>query len=235
MSERFAIYFAPAAANPLWRRATEWLGRDPASNAAFDTDIAGLPRQRLTDLTVSARRYGFHATLKAPLALAEGTSRDALEAALDTFGRGRVPVPVGRLRLTLLDGFLALVPERQGEALTDFAGQVVVHFDHFRRPMTGAERQKRVAGGLSAYQIDLLDRHGYPYVMDQFLFHMTLTDRLAEADREAVLAAATQWFAPLLGEDVLLDRLALFHEPRPGAPFTREADFPLSVEVEVDA
>ncbi len=235
MSERFAIYYAPPASSALWARAAEWLGRDPATGAVFDTGVAGLPRDRLGAVTGSARRYGFHATIKAPMALAEGASRAALEDSLLGFGLQRRQVAIGPLKLALLDGFLALVPKRQSEGLTRLAGECVAHFEPFRRPMSEAERQRRVHGGLSAYQIGLLDHYGYPYVMDQFQFHMTLTDRLAESDREAVLPAAEAWFAPVLGKDVVLDRLSLFHEPEPGAAFVRTSDFPLSVEVQVDA
>lgn len=235
MPERFAIYFAPAIASPLWTRAAEWLGRDPASGKVFGDEVAGLHRDRLTKVTGSARRYGLHATLKAPMALAEGTSRAALEGALTTFALTHLQVSLGPLKLTLLDGFLALVPERQSEALTRFAGVCVAEFDRFRRPMSASEREKRIHSRLTAYQVGLLDHYGYPYVMDQFLFHMTLTDRLAAADREPVMAAAEEWFAPVVGRDVLLDRLSLFHEAEPGGPFMRLVDFPLSVEVKVDA
>lgn len=235
MPERFAIYFAPATRSPLWTRAARWLGRDPASGAVFDADIAGLRRDRLAEVTTAARRYGFHATIKAPMALAGGTSRAELEAALAAFCRRSPQVPIGRLRLTLLDGFLALVPERQGDALTEFAAECVAQFDRFRRPMSAAERERRIHGGLSASQVSLLDRYGYPYVMDQFVFHMTLSDRLATPDREPLLRAAGEWFAPLLGSEVVLDRLALFRQAGPGSPFMRLADFPLSVEEKVDA
>ena len=235
MSERFAIYYAPPASCALGARGAVGRGPDPATGAVFDTGVAGLPRDRLGAVTGSARRYGFHATIKAPMALAEGASRAALEDSLLGFGLQRRQVAIGPLKLALLDGFLALVPERQSEGLTRLAGECVAHFEPFRRPMSEAERQRRVHGGLSAYQIGLLDHYGYPYVMDQFQFHMTLTDRLAESDREAVLPAAEAWFAPVLGKDVVLDRLSLFHEPEPGAAFVRTSDFPLSVEVQVDA
>lgn len=235
MPERFAIYFAPAIASPLWARAVEWLGRDPATGTVFDADVAGLSRDRLAAAATSARRYGFHGTIKAPMALADGFSRAELEKALTAFGLRRRQVLIGRLKLTLLEGFLALVPERQSEALTQFAGECVTQFDRFRRPMSASEREKRTHSGLSAYQIGLLDHYGYPYVMDQFLFHMTLSDRLDAADIEPVMDAAQAWFAPVLGREVLLDRLSLFHEAAAGAPFMRLADFLLSVEVKVDA
>lgn len=235
MSERFAIYFAPATTSQLWGRASEWLGRDAASGDRFEANPERIGRDRLTAVTASARRYGFHATIKAPMALAEGTSRAELERELLDFGLRRKQVPVGRLELRLLDGFLALVPERQTEALTAFAGDCVAHFDRFRAPMSAAERDKRIHSGLKAYQIGLLDHYGYPYVMDQFLFHMTLSDRLGEADREPMMLAAREWFAPVIGPGVLLDRLSLFHQAEPGAPFKRLTDFPLSVEVKIDA
>jgi putative phosphonate metabolism protein len=235
MSERFAIYYAPATTHLLWSRAVEWLGRDPADGSLFAPAIGDLSRERLSELTVSARRYGFHATLKAPMELAEGTNRVELEQSLVAFGLKYKQVSIGRLKLTLLDGFLALVPEHQSEALTALAGECVAHFEPFRRPMGKAERERRIRSGLSAYQIALLDHYGYPYVMDQFLFHMTLSDRLDPADREPMMCAAQEWFGPVLGREVMLDRLSLFHEAGAGAPFMRLADFPLSVEVKVDA
>lgn len=235
MPERFAIYYAPAVTRPLWTRAAEWLGRDPATGAVFNRDIAGMSRDRLAANSISARRYGFHATIKAPMALADGTGRSELEDELTTFGLQHKQVPIGRFKLTLIEGFLALVPERQSEALTRLAGECVARFDRFRRPMSASERQRRIHSGLTAYQIGLVDHYGYPYVMDQFLFHMTLSDRLDPADRDPLMRAAAEWFGPLLGQQVLLDRLALFHQAEPDSPFMRLADFPLSVEVKVDA
>lgn len=235
MPERYAIYYAPAAASPLWLKAAEWLGRDAASGERLITQIGGLSRSRLEQLTSSARRYGFHATIKAPMALAEGTTRFELETALAEFAAQQRSVSLGRLELRLLDGFLALVPVRQSEALTAFAAECMSAFERFRRPMSVSERQRRNHGGLSARQLELLDRYGYPYVMEQFLFHMTLSDRLGPADREPVRRAADAWFSGQLGEEIVLDRLALFHEAAPGAPFMRIADFPLSMEVKVDA
>lgn len=235
MSERFAIYYAPATASPLWQRAAAWLGRDPATGARCEDDVAGLARGRLSALSAAARRYGFHATLKAPFALADGSSRDALEAALAQFVRRRRPVPVGRLRPALLDGFLALLPERQDAALTGFAADCVAAFEGFRRPMQAEERQRRHAGGLSPRQAELLERYGYPYVMEQFRFHMTLTDRLAEVDRDELAAAAASWFGPALEPPLAIERLVLFHQPAAGADFVRAADFPLAMEAAVDA
>ena len=83
------------------------------------------------------------------------------------------------------------------------------------------------AHGLTPRQEELLDAYGYPYVFDEFRFHMTLTDRLSPADYGEVLQAAQTWFGPVLDQEVTLDRLSLFHERENKQPFTRIADFAL--------
>ena len=76
-------------------------------------------------------------------------------------------------------------------------------------------------------QIELLDAYGYPYVFEEFRFHMTLSDRLSAEDAADIAQAATTWFAPVLEEPIVLDRLSLFQEPEAGKPFRRIADFKL--------
>jgi hypothetical protein len=133
--------------------------------------------------------------------------------------------------LTWLDGFLALVPASQSQALTDFAAKVVVDFDGFRAPLTPAERDRRRAAHLTARQNELVEQFGYPYVLEEFLFHMTLTDRLEARDRDSFRLAAESFFSPLLEDNLLLDRLVLFREAEPGAPFMRLRDYPLGGDV----
>jgi hypothetical protein len=236
MPERFALYYAPATTHPLWLKAAQWLDRDPTGATPVPAAIEGIAAEYRHRISRSARRYGFHATIKAPMLLAAGFGRPELEEELTAFAQKRPHVEIGQLVLRFIDGFLALVPAEQGKALTDFAGDVVAHFDRFRAPMTPGDREKRLRGGTyTAHQIDLLDRYGYPHVMDEFQFHMTLTDRLPAAERDAVLAAAAAWFAPVTAVPFMLDRLALFRETEAGAPFDRIADFPLSTKVSVDA
>lgn len=237
MSERFALYYAPAASDPLAQLAAKWLGRDPAGGqpvaAAPAGSISASERRRFTD---SARRYGFHATLKAPMRLRPGLRRADLEEELARFAARTAPTKIGRMVVRSLEGFVALVAESQSAELAALAFDVVAHFERFRAPLTVAERQRRIhEGRLNAGQVGLLDRFGYPYVGDAFQFHMTLTDRLAEGDLTRVLGVAETWFEPVLQRSHVLDRVALFHEPEPGAPFVRIADFPLTAEATVDA
>ncbi|KFL27616.1 hypothetical protein JP74_06885 [Devosia sp. 17-2-E-8] len=226
MTERYAIYYAPASNDPLWRLGCEWLGRDPAAGV-IDHRPPGIEAAELDSLTVSARRYGFHATMKAPMILAPGTDRAELEQALADFTRNHTAFDVGQPVLRLIDGFLALVLDPQPHRLTDFAGTCVTVFERFRAPMAADDRASRVSKGLSERQVALLDQYGYPYVLEQFRFHMTLSDRLPEAWKAPLTDLATDWFAPILMKPLQIDRLALFHQPEAGAAFTRLADFPL--------
>jgi putative phosphonate metabolism protein len=231
MSHRFAIYFAPAATTALWSRAAAWLGRDASTDQKSLPAPAELDTEVLHHATKSARRYGFHATVKAPMILREGTTRQGLEAALADFAESHRAVSVGAVEIRSLDGFLAIVPRLQPQALTDFVGLCVAHFEPFRAPMAASDRDGRVGKGLTARQIELLDQFGYPYVMEQFRFHMTLTDRLPAPERDIMLEAAQNWFAPAMPDELVLDRLSLFEEPQAGAPFVRVADYPLSTQV----
>jgi putative phosphonate metabolism protein len=227
MAERYAIYHAPVVTGSLWERASTWLGRDAATGDSFDGPVAGIERDRLLNLTQSANRYGFHATIKAPMALADGARPEDLRAALRTFAVSHEPVDMGPMTLALIDGFIALVPARQNEALQDFAAHVVEAFEPFRAPMSIKDRAARVAKGLTPRQEELLDGYGYPYVFEEFQLHMTLTDRLDATDRDELFEAATTWFGPLLEQNMMLDRLTLFEEPDRGRPFIRTAEFPL--------
>ncbi|MBI4920834.1 MAG: DUF1045 domain-containing protein [Devosia nanyangense] len=210
MTERFAIYFAPQRDSALATRAEAWLAQP-----------------QLQALTGSARKYGFHATLKAPMALKAGTDQHQLAAALAAFARNHAPVAMGRLEAGLIDGFLALTPVAQPQELIDFAAEVTTAFDDFRAPPGAEERARRLMAPLTDRQIELLDRYGYPYVFEQFQLHMTLTDRLPPERRDELVSAARDWFAAELALPIRLDRLVLFHEPEPGAAFCRLDDYVL--------
>lgn len=235
MSERYAIYYAPAADDPLWAKAAEWLGSDALTGETFAGPVAGVSRDELFGRSVSARRYGFHATIKPPMPLKSGTTQAELEDALAAFAAGTEPVAIGKIKLALLDGFIALIPATQSEELTDFSGEVVEAFEPYRAPLSPAERARRIEGrSFSPRQLELIDRYGYPYVFEQFQLHMTLTDRLPETERETYIRAAAEHFGPLAEAEMVLDRLVLFHEPEAGGPFVRLDDYVLTGESAYD-
>jgi putative phosphonate metabolism protein len=217
---RYAVYATPARYSGLADAAAAWLGRDAFSGGALrQPAVPGIDPDRLLAITADARRYGFHATLKPPFALAAGESEGALVAALKAFAATIAPIVVG-LRVGRIDGFLAIVPDGRPADLHRLADAAVTALDRFRAPAAPEETARRRAAGLSARQEANLLRWGYPYVLDEFRFHMTLSARLAGEEADRVEAAARAWFAPHLVAPVTLDTLALFVEPSAGAAFS---------------
>lgn len=208
--KRYALYYAPPPGT--WAEtAARWLGRDAVSGEARMQ-----PHLALAGLTASARRYGFHATLKAPFRLAEGSSEEDLLAAVEVFAAGIAPFSVEGLRVAVLDGFLALVPSGDASALDTFAAQVVVRFERFRAPLAAEDRARRRPEQLSERQRALLDTYGYPWVMEEFRFHMTLTDRLTPEQSARLQPLAEADFTPVLPRPLVLGALSVFAEDAEG-------------------
>ena len=143
------------------------------------------------------------------------------------FAAGTTTAVIPRLSLARFGGFFALVPGARAPGLNALADGVVTSFDAFRAPPTGAELARRNPGALTPRQRELLTTWGYPYVLDEFSFHLTLTDRIPRQQQPGVERALRDWFAPVLGADVPVGALALFTEHEPGAPFTLHAVHPL--------
>lgn len=225
---RYAIYYAPPSSSELAALARHWLGRD----AELDLDTGGamaLPEHGLDhqEITASARRYGFHATLKAPFALADPLDdRDLIRAVAET-ARNLVPVVLDGLKLKSIGGFYALVPVGDVTALNAFAFHLVQALDRFRKPAGAAELARRRKAGLTPGQEEMLAGWGYPYVGPEFRFHMTLTRRLNTDEAAKVEPVLQDMFAPVLNRPVTLGEIALFGDPGEGGPFSLIRRFPL--------
>ena len=218
---RWAIYFAPAAGTALHDFGSRWLGRDAASGAPVPQPaVPGLDPGRLAALTEDARRYGFHATLKAPFTLAATRSEAELRDAAAGFAGAIRAFPV-RLALHGIGGFLALMPLEPSPALHALADACVRAFQPYQAPLDEAELARRRRSPLTPRQDELLQAWGYPYVFDQFRFHMTLSARMADGpEREAFLAALTPLAAAATADPVPVDAIALFRQADRTAPFT---------------
>ncbi|MEO6839790.1 MAG: DUF1045 domain-containing protein [Bradyrhizobium sp.] len=210
---RYALYYAPAPRSELGRFGAHLLGYDAFSHKTlrFPVDI----EQALPDwgeLTQDPRKYGFHATLKAPFMLADGKTEAELLAACAEFAAMPRPIPVIAPIVSTIGDFIAIVPSQPSTELEELAADAVSRFDGFRAPLTAPDRARRNPDRLPPRQRDYLERWGYPYVMEEFRFHMTLTGRLQAERREAVLAILRQRFAALDMHSIAVDRLALFKQ-----------------------
>ena len=217
---RYALYFAPEPESPLAVLACGWIGRDPDSGRAVEhPDLDGLGALELASITGPARRYGFHATLKAPFRLAEGVTEQDLVAAVESFAARTPAFEIPSLVVGTLEGFVALVPGGPTPDLNAYANSVVEAFEPFRAELTERDIERRNPDSLSSSELKYLLRWGYPHVFDNFRFHMTLTTRLDQAEIGRVAAAAEAYFAPALSGPVPVTALSVFVEPEHGAPF----------------
>lgn len=230
MKPRYAIYFAPAPASPWWEFGTNWLGRDECLDIArAQQTMNGIEPTELHEITTEPRRYGFHATLKAPLRLRGNYSAADLTARLQTLAATLKPVPLGPTQAVALGNFVALMPTQVPNGLMALAASCVTELDGFRAPLSAADLRRRRVEHLDAREQELLQLFGYPYVLERYRFHLTLTGPLTRPTAQRVLQAVAQPVAQLNATaPLVLDRLCLFVEPAPGQPFQRVADMALS-------
>lgn len=229
MTARYALYFSPENPSPWWTFGAQWLGRDEQKNIALQRPAhAGLPAAELGHITVEPRRYGFHATLKAPFRLADGLGEGDLLKSTHALARRLEPLALGPMSLKKLDDFMALIPDSVPPGLQSLAGSCVVELDGLRAPMSQAELQKRQPHKLDGRGRALLALYGYPHVLERFRFHMTLTGPVNTPEVALVTLALTPDICRLNAESPLvLDRLCIFREAMPGQPFLRIVDIPL--------
>jgi putative phosphonate metabolism protein len=210
--DRYAIYYTPQGS--LAEAGAAWLGWDVArGQAAAHPEVAGLDVAALTE---TPRKYGLHATIKPPFVLAEGATADGLQSAFETLCTQLAPVTLDCLALTPLGRFLALTPEGDTAALNAMAAEVVRGLDAFRAPPAEADLARRRQANLTPVQEANLTKWGYPYVMEAFRFHITLTGKLLKGDLPQVTAALAPYIAPHLPQPFVLSSLTLVGQAEDG-------------------
>ncbi|KQT52790.1 MULTISPECIES: DUF1045 domain-containing protein [unclassified Aureimonas] len=211
---RVAIYATPPAGAALTRAAALWLGRD-----AFSGEPTREPDPAIDPLVAEPARYGFHATMRAPFRIADGFDLEDVDARLADFCASRPAVTLPAIELSAIGSFFALVPSAPSAPLADLEAALIEAFEPYRAGLTEAEIARRRPDRLSERQRAHLDAYGYPYVLEDFRFHMTLTGSVPEAERARVAPRLAERFAAFDGAPLVLSSLALFIEPSPGAPF----------------
>jgi putative phosphonate metabolism protein len=220
-ASRYAIYFVPPADSAIYRFGSSVLGYDcyTGERVAHPGEVVcgAASWDRMVE---EPRRYGFHATLKAPFYLSSTCTQAQLIDALRGFASSGLPVPAIVPVIGLLDNFAAVVPQDHERALDELAARCTTVFDPFRAPLSQQERARRMAAGLSQSQIENLERWGYPYTFSDFRFHMTLTGQLAADAQAGTLAILRRSFGRLCGcEMLLVDSLTLLKQDAAQANF----------------
>jgi putative phosphonate metabolism protein len=210
--KRFAIYYAPQA-GAFADAAAAWLGWDLAKGCAVVQPV------HLPDLpahTQAPRKYGFHGTIKPPFRLAAGVSAQDLARAVQSLAACLPVAAMQGVQFAQIGGFLALIPRGDTTALAGVAAEVVRGLDPYRAPLTPAEVARRRPDSLTQRQQALLAIYGYPYVMEEFQFHLTLSGQLDGHSLNAVQAAAEAHFDGLLPQPFVLADLCLCGEDEAG-------------------
>ena len=218
---RYAIYFVPPVDSRLYQFGCSILGYDcytgEAAPRSADFGVAAADWDKLTE---EPRRYGFHATLKAPFHLSRACTEGQLIGAVHGFAGLSHSVPTIAPIIRMLSGFAAIVPERHEAAIGALATKCTTMFDGFRAPTSPQERAQRLALGLNERQIQNLDRWGYPFLFSEFRFHLTLTGKIRSDRCEEVLASLRRTFDRTCGsQPIAIDRLALMRQDDRNANF----------------
>lgn len=221
-SGRYAVYFAPARESAWWTFGAGWLGRDEIADQPLPQPCpAGFGAQDFAQLTAEPRRYGFHATLKAPFRLKSPEPAQLFER-VDALAAQLRAVPLGSLVPLYMDGFVALAPARLNPAVVQLGARCVVELDDLRAPLTDDEVARRQPERLDERGRDLLARYGYPHVLERLRFHMTLSGPVDAATAGRLVAYVAHPVAQLhTRQRPSLDRLCVFHEREPGQNFVR--------------
>jgi Protein of unknown function (DUF1045) len=229
---RYALYLAPPPESDLWRFGCDVIGRDARTGASCDGfTLEGYPPDTWRSMTSDPRRYGFHATLKAPFPLRLDLDVADLFDRVAELARRFSPFDAGELSIGVIAtdearGFVALQPQGALKELQSFEASVIRGLDCLRAPFAEDGRERRRSARLTPRQAYYLDAWGYPYVLDEFRPHFTLTNAIADADPVARLLD-WEFGLRVASRALRVDALTLFGESEPGGEFRILGRFPL--------
>src|SRR6218665_1189176 len=174
-AHRYAVYFPPHPGSTGWLAGSHWLGRCAALLQPMQQlAIEGVAAQDLYRLTAAPRRYGWHATLKAPFALAPGadwitlhqTARAVapspapfvgtpLPEAVRAGAQTVAPFALPPLHVAPIDAFLARVPapaHAANAAIERVAAACVTQLQPLAAPLSDADLARRRCAALTPRQ-----------------------------------------------------------------------------------
>ncbi|WP_207537138.1 DUF1045 domain-containing protein [Sabulicella rubraurantiaca] len=210
---RVALYWAPELDDPLHEAGSRWLGRDAETGEPLaQPDLPGI-----AEWTEAPRLYGLHATLKPPFKLAHGWDtflEDARRVAASIPGFDLPPLAVKTHK-----GFLALREAEPSQPLQDLADALVTRLDRHRTPASEKDLERRRKAGLTERQDRHLRDWGYPYVLEDFQFHVTLTRRLSDEEAARIRPEAEAHVSAVANRARRVRQVCVFTQREPDAPF----------------
>ncbi len=228
---RYAIYFTPAPETALWRLGSSILGYDAEVRQCVPYPQHGLWHEPwFVPAQETPARYGFHATLKAPFVLAPGATEGELLERAFAFSNQWAPIYLPAMEVVSLESFVALCPLVEDAELNRLAAACVREFDDLRAPLDSADRERRLSQALTQRQHEHLARWGYPYVFEDFRFHMTLTGPIPRALRQQALEVLRSLYRRI-SAPVWIDTITVLAQATRSDRFVILERFPLRAEV----
>ena len=214
--ERCAIFYVPPKDSDLAVFGREFLGVDiETGDSVEQATVKGLEAGKLKNLTAQSKFYGFHGTLKPPFRLAPNASLENLLKATKIFAAGMSPIETPTLEIAVIGKFLALSPVASSVELENIASQCVRTLEAYRKRQTDKEMAQYRQSKLTVHQEQMLDNWGHPYVLEEFRFHMTLTDRIDDDDeRASIQDTLSKHIEPLLGKAIPISDITICTQPK---------------------
>jgi putative phosphonate metabolism protein len=213
---RYAIYYAPEVGSELARFGASWLGWDAQTGQHVKHPAYKKLPVPVSELTKTPRKYGFHGTLKPPFRLTYGKSITDLNDALTELSSKHSAFEVKSMSVRALGGFIAITPDDYEANFARLANACVTDLDAFRAPLTPEDLARRRATALSEKQEEYLAQWGYPYVFDEFRFHMTLTGKITPNLLGPCLSELKCALSKPLSRPLQVHEICLFREDEDG-------------------
>ena len=209
---RYAVYYAPRPGD-FATAAAQWIGRCPETGMACDQPITPGLSGALAAFTSKPRKYGFHGTIRAPFRLAEGETEESVIATVAALAASLPPTSCDALNVQNRYGFgLALTPAGDEAEIVSLGMKVVEGTNHLRAPLSAREIAKREAEGMTPRQRELMERWGYPRVMEELSFQLTLTNRTTPEVELILSRAIESHFDQKVPMPFMIEDLCLFGE-----------------------
>jgi len=183
--KRVAIYFLPKKNSSLENFGKNLLGRDINKKKK----ISLTRRQKyfinrgftyfdeLKDYCEQPAKYGFHATLKAPFRLKRNVKTKNFYDVISHIAAQHSRFKIKGLKIAYSKKFTFITSRKPNKLLINLENDLVKHLDTFRAELNKTEIKKRIPDSLTFKQNKYLKEWGYPFVFDQFKFHMTLMNQ----------------------------------------------------------
>ncbi|BCS89875.1 DUF1045 domain-containing protein [Pseudodesulfovibrio sediminis] len=221
MSGRYALYYAPERESTLDLFGRHFLGRCAETGKRYEQpNLPDAGAEGVHGLTSSPRFYGFHGTIVPPFHLKDSSTPGALLERAQAFARSQPSCDLGTLSVKELGSFIALVPS-QTLPVVRLAEAGLRSFHHLREQPSLAEMERRRSRGLTVTQERLLATWGYPYVLEEFRFHLTLTDSIGDTRlRKKMVKSLHGLTAPFSRTTYAIREVCVFYQSDTASPFS---------------